>query len=116
MKIADLVDKLPLEVLACENNLEKNVTGGYCSDLLSVVMSSAKEGQVWITLQGHPNIIAIAVLLNLSAIIISEKSKVDEETIEKAKEEDVVVLTTELTSYEIVGRLYKLGIYGETDA
>lgn len=115
MKISELIEKLPLEVLSGDKNLDKEVTGGYCADLLSVVMASAREGQVWITMQGHPNIVAISVLINLSAIIVSENSKVDKETIEKAREEDTVILTTGLSSYEIAGRLYSLGITGEID-
>jgi len=116
LKISDIIDELSIEVLAGNENLNKEITGGYCSDLLSIVMSSAREGQVWITMQGHPNIVAISVLINLAAIIVSENSKVDDETLEKAREENAVILRSELTSYEIAGRLYKLGVTGELNA
>ena len=115
MKVSDLINKLPLEVLTGEESLEKEITGGYCSDLLSIVMSSARQGHVWITMQGHPNLVAISVLINLSAVVVAENSKVDDETIEKARGEGTVILRTGLTSYEIAGRLYKLGITGEVD-
>lgn len=113
MQVKELNEKLPVELFCEGGNLEQEVTGGYCSDLLSVVMSRAGEGNVWITLQGHPNIVAVAVLVNLAAIIVTENSQVDDETVEKAREEGVIILTTDLSSYEIAGKLYNLGIHGE---
>jgi hypothetical protein len=64
MKIKDLVKELGLEVLSCKDSLDREIKGGYCSDLLSDVMGNAKEGDIWITLQVHKNIIAVASLKN----------------------------------------------------
>lgn len=115
MQVKDLVEELSLKVVCGENNLNKKIRGGYCADLLSIVMSSAREDDIWITLQGHPNIVAVSVLVGLSAIIVAEDSKIDEETVEKAQEEGVVILSTELNSFEVAGRIYELGVHGERD-
>ena len=62
MKISDIITGLDLKVISGQNGLSNVVTGGYVSDLLSDVMGNAKEGQIWITLQTHQNIIAVGSL------------------------------------------------------
>lgn len=112
MNLQQLSDRLSLEVKTGADQLNREVTGGYASDLLSCVMAKAQTGNVWITLQGHPNIVAVASLLNLTGIIVSEGVEPDEATVSKAAEEKVPLLTTPLTTYTVVGRLYELGISG----
>ncbi len=110
MTLADLVQELDLTVSAGEQDLGREVTGGYVSDLLSDVIANAKEGDVWITLQLHQNIIAVAFLNNLAGIIIVNGRQPEEATINKAQEQGVVVLCSSLPAYEIAGRLYQLGV------
>ena len=74
MRITEITEKLDLKVLSGHNGLSNEITGGYVSDLLSDVMGNAKEGQIWITLQTHQNIIAVASLKDLAAIIIVKGS------------------------------------------
>ena len=73
MKIKEIIEKLQLKALAGQENLDVNVTGGYTSDLLSDVIANSKEGNLWITLQIHQNIIAVARLKDLAGIIIVNK-------------------------------------------
>ena len=82
------------------------------SDLLSDVMANCKRNHVWITLQCHPNIVAVAALKWLTGIIIINKRKPDEETVKKAKTEKIPILTSELPAFELIGRLYEMGISG----
>lgn len=111
MNLADIVQNLDLQVCAGADRLaEKEVTGGYACDLLSYVMAKAKEGSLWLTVQGHPNIVAVASLVNLAGIVVTEGSKIDQATLEKANQEGVPLLTTSLTTYELAGRLYDLGV------
>lgn len=111
MKLAEIVDKLALEVCAGAKQIPaKEVTGGYTCDLLSYVMARAKEGHLWLTVQGHPNIVAVASLVNLAGVVVTEAAKIDPATVEKADQEGVPLLTTPLTSYELAGRLYELGV------
>ena len=93
-----------------EVSLDKTITSGYCGDLLSWVMANAKKGNLWITVQTHVNIIAIATLLELSCIIIPEDIHVEPETIERAQEEDVAILKSHLNSFEIVRLLIERGL------
>jgi hypothetical protein len=84
------------------------VTGGYTSDLLSDVIANSKQGNLWITLQIHQNIIAVAKLKELAGIIIVNNRKPDEDTIGKAKEENVPLLCSAEMAFEISGKLYGL--------
>ena len=84
------------------------VTGGYTSDLLSDVIANSKQGNLWITLQIHQNIIAVAKLKELAGIIIVNNREPDEDTIGKAKEENVPLLCSEEMAFEISGKLYGL--------
>lgn len=112
MIVQDIVAILQAEVVAGVANLESEISGGYASDLLSNVMGQAKMGNVWVTMQGHQNIIAVASLLGLSAVIVAGESRPDQETVKKADKEDIPLLVTSLSVFEIVGLLYSKGIKG----
>ncbi len=110
MTLNEIVDALKLEVKAGHAGLEKDVLGGYASDLLSDVIANAKEGDVWVTLQIHQNIVAVAFLNNLAGIIIVGGRKPDADTLSKAEEQGVVVMSSDLPAFKLVGRLYEMGI------
>ena len=112
MTLKEIVEKLEMRVETAEENLDREVTGGYMSDLLSDVMAHSKDSDIWITLQMHPNIIAVATLKDLAGIIIVQGRKPEKETIEKAQSENVPILVSDLQAFEIAGRLYQMGISG----
>ena len=108
MKITDVIRELGLKVLSGHEGLENEVTGAYVSDLLSDVIGNGREGNVWITLQGHHNIVAVASLKYLAAIIIVKGIQPDEETIRKSKQENIPLLSTEDDTFTVAGKLYNL--------
>jgi len=108
MKTIDIIKALDLKVYSGKKYLDKNVSGGYVSDLLSDVMGNAVEGQVWITLQTHKNIMAVASLKDLPAIILVKGLIPDMDTLLKSEEEGLPILGTELDTFTICGRLYEL--------
>lgn len=110
MKLQEIVDSLSLEVKTPSLDLNREVTGGYVSDLLSDVMGNSKKGNVWITLQVHINIIAVASLKGLSGIMLINNRAPDEDTLKKALAENIPVMTSSLPAFELVGRLYSLGL------
>ncbi|MEW6681212.1 MAG: DRTGG domain-containing protein, partial [bacterium] len=69
-------------------------------------------GNIWITLQVHQNIVAVASMKSLSGIILVNNRKPDKDTLEKAEEENIPILTCHLSSFEVCGKLYQLGICG----
>ena len=108
MKLSDLVEELSLEVKTCKDGLGNEVKGAYVSDLLSDVMGNSKDGDAWITLQTHLNIVAVAGLKNLSGIIITGSRPVQDEILQKAESENVTILVTRMTAFETAGKLYQL--------
>ncbi|MDZ7775212.1 MAG: hypothetical protein U5L09_06120 [Bacteroidales bacterium] len=70
MKVAELAEKLEMKIVSGHQGLSRIIEGGYACDLLSDVMGNAVEGQVWITLQTHKNVMAIASLKELAAVIL----------------------------------------------
>jgi len=112
MKLEEICRTLSLEVRTAGRKLNREVTGGYASDLLSCVMAKAQAGNIWVTLQAHPNTVAVASLLNLAGIIITEGVAPDEVTITKAEEEGIPVLATPLTTFTVVSKLAELGVRG----
>ncbi len=112
LNVQEIVDTLGLKVLAGGANLGQPVKGGYASDLLSCVMAEAKTGFLWVTMQGHPNVVAVASLLDLAAVVVSENSPVEAVTIQRAEEKGIPLLATEHDTFTTVARLAQLGIQG----
>lgn len=107
MKVSELVDKLGLKVFAGHGGLDHPVAGAYVSDLLSDVMGCATENQVWITLQTHQNVMAIASLKDLAAVLVVKGFDPDPETIAHSNEEEIPLLGTHLQTFEIAGKIYQ---------
>jgi hypothetical protein len=112
MNLQQIIDRLNLTVLTDTRDFTLiHPDGGYTSDLLSCVMAGAKNNYLWITLQAHLNIVAVAALLDIAAIIITENAKPDSATISKANEQGIVLLATPKPTYEIDGKLWEMGIH-----
>jgi hypothetical protein len=112
VKLTDLVENLDLSVKSAKGDLDREVTGGYASDLLSDVLANGEPGNLWITLQIHQNIVAVASMKDFAGIILVNSREPEKDTVEKAEAENIVIMVTELPTFELVGRLYGLGITG----
>lgn len=110
MKAREIVQALGLQVVAGSSLLDRGITSGYCADLLSCVMSRAKSGNVWLTLQAHPNVIAVAALLELGAVIVTEGAAIPDDVIAKANDEKILLLSTAHTTFWVVSELARMGI------
>ncbi|MGI6566168.1 MAG: DRTGG domain-containing protein [Limnochordia bacterium] len=111
MKLAEAVAALSLEV-EDPQILDREVEGGYCSDLLSDVMAKAAGGSIWVTNQVHANVVAVASLIDAAAVIIAGGMQPEEETVKKAQDVGIPLLSTSLSAFDVVGRLYELGLRG----
>ncbi len=112
MKLSDLVASFELKVETGKDHLLEVVTGGYAGDLLSDVIAHSRKGNVWLTIQTHPNIVAVATMKELTGIILTGGREPDAETIRKAEEEGIPLLVSPLFTFELAGRLYRAGILG----
>lgn len=108
MNLSEIVDFLNLKIFSAKENLGREVKGVYVSDLLSDVLGNAKDSQIWITLQSHKNIVALACLKGLACVVLVKGILPNEDTILKAEEEGIVILGTEKETFDIAGELYEL--------
>ncbi len=108
MKLEELVKALSLDVKSGRDGLQKEITGGYASDLLSDVMTHSQPGDVWITLQTHHNIVAVASMKDIAGVVIVVGREPQEETLNKAVAENVTIMTTPMTTFETAGKIYEL--------
>jgi predicted transcriptional regulator len=112
MNVAEAAKIIEGTVVAGVAGLEKQIQGGYASDLLSDVMGNSREGDVWVTLQKHVNIIAVAQLNGLAGIVLVNNRKPEPDTIARAEEIGVPVISTPLQAFDVVGILHSSGICG----
>jgi len=112
VKLKEIIDKLSLEVKCAIDKLDTEIQEGYASDLLSDVIANSKENDLWITLQIHPNIVAVASMKGLSGIVIINGREPDEETLRKATEEKIPIMVSRMPAFELIGNLYVMGING----
>ena len=108
--IKEIAGILEFRIIGGEEGLERKVNGAYSADLLSDVMGRAQEGQIWITMQAHKNVMAIASLRELSAVILVNGNRPDPDMLAQANEEGIPVLGTPNGAFETAGQLYQLFI------
>lgn len=107
MDVKELIEKLGLKVL-CGENTDKKISGCYCGDLLSWVMSRAQEGDVWLTVMGNVNSVGVAVLADVACIVLTENAPLDKDALSRAQQNDVIILQTEKNSYEMAAAISRL--------
>ena len=108
MKLSDLIKEIGCEILTGTINLDKDIKDGYVSDLLSDVIGNIKESSIWITIQRHINILGVAKLKDVTAILIPRTLQIEENIIEKAKEEGIAILRDSRSAFELSGVIYNL--------
>ncbi len=108
MTVENIIQELTLDVFAGADKVQCPVKGAYVSDLLSDVMGRARKGEIWITMQTHRNIVAVASLKDLAAILIVNGGRPDAETIATAESEGIVILGTPAGSFLTCGRLFQM--------
>jgi len=108
MRVTELVEKIGLKVL---NELwDKEIEGAIVSDMVSDVMAWAKPGNVWVTVQTHKNVVAAANLVDIAAVIVTHGKTVPQDTLDMANRVEISILTTDLFTYELAGKLHEAGV------
>ena len=110
MLVSDLIPLIEAKNLTPSVSADREVTCGYVCDLLSWVMSHGDSGMAWVTVQTHLNVIAVAVLSEMACVILPEGIDMEQESLDKAVQEGMVVLQSPLTAFEICGRMAAKGV------
>lgn len=112
MVLQEIVEKLELESLVT-TDMDRVVTNGLCTDLLSLIISNTDRGSIWITHQGHVNVVAVSLLAELVAVVVI--GDVEEGTINAAREKGLNLFTSSDCAFNLVGKLYSYGITGKNE-
>lgn len=99
MKINELAERLGYET-AVMPTPDAEVTGGYTGDLLSWVMGRASAGNVWVTIMTNTNIVAVASLVGVSAIVIAEGLQLPAEVAAMAEKQGINILRSPHPTFE----------------
>ncbi|MBN1570462.1 MAG: serine kinase [Acidobacteria bacterium] len=112
MNVAEAAKKIEGILMAARSSVEREIQGGYASDLLSDVMGNSREGDIWVTMQKHVNVVAVAQLNNLAAIVLVNGRTPESDTAVRAEEIGIPIISTPLQAFDVIGILYSLGIRG----
>ena len=113
MKLGDITRQLGFTNLTPQVAADdRTVSAGYASDLLSDVLAHAPRGGLLVTVQIHLNVIAVAVTAELAAVVFASNRRPEPDVVQKASEEGVALYVSAAPTFEVVGKLYGLGLRG----
>ena len=112
MNVAEAAQSIDGTVMAGRLALEREIQGGYASDLLSDVMGNSREGDIWVTMQKHVNIVAVAQLNGLAAIVLVNGREPEPDTIERADEIGIPIISTPMQAFDAIGILFNRNVRG----
>lgn len=112
MTVEDLATRLGGPIVTAADAADREVRGGYSSDLLSDVIAHAHEGDAWVTLQRHVNIVAVAQLKGLAVVVLVNGRRPEADTVARATEERIPIVSTPLDAFEAIGTLHEAGLRG----
>ena len=115
MNVKQFVDQFKLYVAAGQNDLDRQIQGGYCGDLLSDVMANAPIGCIWLTVQAHQNIVKVAVLREMAAIVLTGGQSPDQETIDRANQEGLPILMWPGSAFDLAGKAHSAGVATQSE-
>jgi hypothetical protein len=107
MKLHEVINALNPDVI-CKGDGERNISGVIVGDLLSYIIGEAQEGEIWVTIQIHLNVSAVAVLKELPMIILASGRVPSEELADKCREENIAIVIVKESAYEVCAKLHKL--------
>jgi hypothetical protein len=107
MKLHEVINALNPSVI-CEGDGERDITGVIVGDLLSFIIGEAQEGEIWVTIQIHLNVAAVAVLKELPMIILASGREPSKELADKCHEENIAIIVVKESAYEVCAKLHRL--------
>ncbi|MCD6135904.1 serine kinase [Candidatus Bipolaricaulota bacterium] len=108
MLLTDVVTALGLQVLTSGVGFDREVRGGIVCDLLSIVLAKAQPQDMWITIQRHQNIVAVAKVTSVAGVILADGIVPEQDVIDRASEEGILLLATKESSFVVCGKLFAL--------
>lgn len=110
MTVRELIALIGAKAAAGEENMDREISGGYVCDLLSLALAHGTPGMIWVTVQTHMNVVAAAVLIGAAAVVVPEGRRFPSDVIAKAQEEGIVLLESDHTAYALCGMMFSAGV------
>lgn len=104
MNVEAVANKLNLTVFAMPDP-QRPVSQGYAGDLLSWVMGYAAENSAWLTIMSNQNVAAVALMVDISCVILTEGVQPDEALLKRATERGVNLLGCADTTFDMAVKL-----------
>ena len=112
MKISTIKDLLDAKVICCEEGLSRHVYSACGSDMMSDVLAYVKDQAVLLTGLVNSQVIRTAEMMDMNCIVFVRSKMPTAEMIDLAKENGMIILSTEKRMYEACGLLYSNGLVG----
>ena len=107
MTVKELAERLSLKTLSAPDE-SREVLGCYAGDLLSWVMGRAQADDAWVTIMTNVNIVAVAMLADVSCVVIAESAEIEKDVVEKATEKGINLYTSDKTVYQLCAEISKV--------
>jgi len=108
MILTELVDRMGLTPLTESIGSVPEIEAGYVGDLLSHVLASATPNCLWITIQRHENVVAVAQVAGLTGVVFAEGVRPEAKVVERAQNAGIALFSSPDSSFELAGRLHRL--------
>lgn len=102
MTVREFVEKYQLEIVA-GNNLEAEIEGAYFGDDPHDVMEMAAANNIWLTIVNDLTTVGVALLADISAVILVEGRDYERIAVKKACEKDINLLKYEGSKFDLAG-------------
>jgi predicted transcriptional regulator len=113
VNVKEFAARFNLHVAAGQKGLNRQIQGGHCGDLLSDVMANAPTGCIWLTVQTHQNIVNVAVLHEMAAVVFTGGRTPDQQTIDRANQEGIPLLLWPDSAYDLAGHAFAAGLVNQ---
>ncbi|MCS7221427.1 MAG: DRTGG domain-containing protein [Anaerolineae bacterium] len=110
MRLEELIKIIDGEVLTKDNDLSKEIKGGFGADLMSDVLASIQPNAVLLTGLCNPQVVRTAQMADVAAIVLVRGKKPPQETIDLANQERIPLISTACGMFEACGRLHRAGL------
>ena len=113
MEISTMKELLEADIVCCEELLDSHVYSACGSDLMSDVLAYVKDQAVLLTGLINSQVIRTAMMMDMVCVVFVRSKNPTEEMLQLARDNGIVVLSTDKRLYEACGLLYANGLVNQ---
>ncbi len=112
MTVRQLAALLDAQIIS-QGNMQREIVGGMACDVMSLSIARGFSGMAWVCAQVNMNALAVAVMMDAACVIFVQQPRIDARLIERARMENMSVLTVDESAFDVIGRMYEGGVRGK---